>query len=215
MEGIDKTINLRLLSNERRRELDRVCALANIEALAPARPGNVIGSTARRVGRSSDTDAGSQSKIADINDVFRLGEGMHGIFEVWCKCRSATNHLFVHKHVERRRARDVRRQQQRGAARSGPGRTGYRAAARFQREHRTRCWHARACTAGLEAGGHIRNPRLGCQDPTARTFPAPCRRWWPFCVRPLRLGSERRRAYSINGKLAYEEWHQVPAPSEI
>src|SRR5688572_30425627 len=74
MEGLDKSINLRLLCDERRRELDGVSPLADIEALVPACPGDVIRSPTRSVRRGGDTDASGQSKVTDIGDVLRLGE---------------------------------------------------------------------------------------------------------------------------------------------
>src|SRR5262245_25603656 len=79
---VDQPIDLLFLTDERRRERNRIPAIAHIETALPAIHGDLIRAASRFSWRGLDGQAGGQAVVADIHDVFEPFQTMHGILEV-------------------------------------------------------------------------------------------------------------------------------------
>src|SRR5689334_15718570 len=65
----DEAIDLGLLGDERRRELDRVAAVANVEALVEALHRDLVRAFCGLAGDGVDREAGGETEVANVRDV--------------------------------------------------------------------------------------------------------------------------------------------------
>jgi exoribonuclease R len=78
----EAAVDLGLLTDEGRRELDGVAAVAHVEALLPAVHGDLVGALGRLAGQGGDGEAGGQAVVADVGHVLGTFQAVHGNLEV-------------------------------------------------------------------------------------------------------------------------------------
>src|SRR4051812_35637381 len=77
-----EVVDLALLDDERRRELDRVAAVADVEALREHLHRDLERTLCGLAGKRLDREAGGEAEVADVRDVLRALQRVHGILPV-------------------------------------------------------------------------------------------------------------------------------------
>src|SRR5262249_34528421 len=112
-ESGDQAVDLGLLDNERRRELDRIAAVADVRALREALHRDLERALRRLAGRRVERDARREADVADVGDGLGAPGLGHRVFPGRGEPAPARDRVVFDQYVERGhagRARDrVRR----------------------------------------------------------------------------------------------------------
>src|SRR5262245_12313384 len=81
-QDADQSIDLGLLDDERRCELDGVAAVADVDAVGEALHRDLVRPLRRLAGDGGDGEAGGEAEVADVGDVLGALEAVDGVLEV-------------------------------------------------------------------------------------------------------------------------------------
>src|SRR5688572_24690471 len=100
-EHRDELVDLGFLDDERRRELDRVAAVANVEAGIEALHGDFEWTLGRLAGCGVEREPGGETEVADVADVLRALERVDGVLEVRRELANPRDRVFGNEKVDR------------------------------------------------------------------------------------------------------------------